>query len=124
MRASRRVISLLIIFALGFSIGLISCKKKSDPDQPPVSYFPVLEVSGSHYNIGYAIGKQFQPQIAASFTSMQGLMSLVDDLITQDSNRFYQCYVDTVRSLYPQFIEELEGMADGSGFPFRNFFIE
>ena len=102
---------------------LFSCKRDSNPEPEPISYFPVLETSGTHYDIGKAVGERFQPQIGEAFSAMQGLFSLIDTLISQDPKRFYQCYVDTVKSIYPQFIEELEGMADGSGFPFKSFFI-
>lgn len=102
----------------------LSCKQKSTPDPEPVTWFPVLEASGTHYQIGHAIGMRFKPQIAAAFSAMQGIINLADTLIAQDPDRFYQCYVDTVQSVYPQFIEELQGMADATGLPFRTFFIE
>lgn len=64
----------------------------------PVICFPVLEVSGTHYEIGYAIGERFKAQIGRAFEAIQGLETMIDVLIAQDFQRFYQWYVDTVRA--------------------------
>jgi len=49
----RRTFSLLVIFAIGFSIGLISCKKKSDP--PPYDYTPELQAMlDTQWNVFWA----------------------------------------------------------------------
>lgn len=112
---------LLLILVLTLLLGMISCAKSSDPE--PEARFPVLEVSGSHYEIGYAVGERFQYQISESFSAMQKVFSTVEPLISQDPERFYTRYLDKVRDTFPQFIEELEGMADGSGLPFEKFFM-
>jgi len=54
---------------------------------------------------------------------MAGIMSKVEAWIDTDTQRFYTQYVEAIQSIYPQFIEELQGMADGSGFPFKSFMI-
>jgi isopenicillin-N N-acyltransferase like protein len=95
----------------------------SDSNSEPVTYFPVLEVSGTHYEIGYAIGTTFKERIGKAFNHMDGLIGKVETFIDTDTERFYTRYVETVQALYPQFIEELQGMADGSGFPFKSFMI-
>ena len=105
------------------SIFLSGCRESDDPPPEPITYFPVLEVSGSHYEIGYAIGETFKSKISTSFSALQNIYNLIDTLISTDQERFYDQYLDTVTKTYPHFIQELQGMADGSNLPFRNFFI-
>jgi hypothetical protein len=102
-------------------IGIFSCKTKTDP--VPVVYFPVLEVSGSHYEIGKAVGETFQYQITEAFNRSEEIYSYLEEFIDQDTMLYYHSFLDKVQNTYPQFIEELHGMADGSGLPFKKFMI-
>jgi len=114
----------LAIIAICLNIFLMTaCRDEESPKPKPITYFPVLEASGSNYDIGFAIGKTFKSNISKSLTGMQNIYSLIDTLISTDPDRFYQQYVDTVSKIYPQFIDEIQGMADGSGFTFRALFI-
>ncbi|NOY49903.1 MAG: hypothetical protein GXO88_04990, partial [Chlorobi bacterium] len=89
----------------------------------PVSYFPVLEVSGSNYEIGKAIGSTFKLQITELFDRSSEIYSYIESFIAQDTNKYYYSFLDKVQANYPQFVEELQGMADGSGFPLKKFMI-
>lgn len=102
-------------------IGFFSCKTKTDPIT--VVYFPVLEVSGNHYEIGKAVGETFQFQITEAFNRSEEIYSYVEGFIDQDTMMYYHSFLDKVQNTYPQFIEELQGMADGSGLPFKKFMI-
>ncbi|MBW1784205.1 MAG: hypothetical protein JRL30_26125 [Deltaproteobacteria bacterium] len=95
----------------------------SDSDSGTTTYFSVLEVSGSHYEIGHAVGTTFKERIQKSFESQGAMMSMIEAFIDTDRERFYTQYVEAVQALYPQYIEELQGMADGSGFDFEKFMI-
>ncbi len=100
---------------------LTSCKSETTPN--PVTYFPVLEVSGSHYEIGKAVGETFQYQITEAFNRSEEMYSHLKEFIDQDTMLYYHSFLDKVQNTYPQFIEELQGMADGSGLPFKKFII-
>ena len=112
------ILVVLLFFAMAGT--LHSC---SDSNSEPVTYFPVLEVSGTHYEIGYAIGTNFKERIEKAFDHLASLINMVENFIDTDTQRFYTQYVEAIEGLYPQFIEELQGMADGSGFPFKRFMI-
>ncbi len=92
-------------------------------DAAPAEYFPVLEVSGSHYDIGHAIGTTFKDRIRKAFDAQAQLMDMTETFISTDRQRYYTQYVEAVQALYPQFMEELQGMADGSGYPFEKFMV-
>lgn len=112
------ILAVLLFFAMA---GILhSC---SDSDSEPATHFPVLEVSGTHYEIGYAIGTNFKERIEKAFEHLASLINMVENFIDTDTQRFYTQYVEAIEALYPQFIEELQGMADGSGFPFKRFMI-
>jgi len=120
MKITLKKLMLILIFVF---ILLSSCTNDKDPGPIPEPYFPILEVSGTYYEIGYEIGKEFTYQIEKAFEGLQDIYAVVDDLIAIDTVKYYTQYVDTVNETFPQFIQELEGMADGSGQPFRKFFI-
>ena len=92
-------------------------------DAAPETYFPVLEVSGSHYEIGHAIGTTFKERILKAFDLQARLMSTIEAFVETDRQRYYTRYLEAVQTRFPQFIEELQGMADGSGIPFEKFML-
>ena len=92
-------------------------------DAAPETYFPVLEVSGSHYDIGHAIGTTFKERIIKAFDLQAGLMSTIKAFVETDRERYYAQYLEVAQAQFPQFIEELNGMADGSGIPFEKFML-
>ncbi len=100
---------------------LTSCKNETTPT--PVNYFPVLKVSGSHYEIGKAVGETFQFEITEAFDRSVEMYLYIESFIAQDTNKYYYSFLDKVQSTYPQYIEELQGMAEGSGLPFKKFMI-
>ncbi len=119
-----------ILFALGmFLLSLVLLQACADDDQnldpqpDPIAYFPVLEVSGSHYEIGYAIGETFKFQISEAFNRTADMMGFVEAFIAQDSALLYAPFVDVVEQNYPQFMEELRGMSDASGIAFEKFMV-
>ena len=77
--------------------------------------------SGTHYEIGYAIGTNFKERIKKAFDHSAGIISKIEAFIDTDTQKFYTQYVEAIQALHPQFIEELQGMADGSEIPFKNF---
>jgi isopenicillin-N N-acyltransferase like protein len=109
------------------SLLVFSCKDDKDnnggSNVNPTEYFKVIEVSGTHYEIGYQIGENLKNEISEAFIRADYLFNIVDEIIAQDSVSLYWGFVNAVNEKYPQFIEELNGMADGSGLPFKKFMI-
>ena len=82
---------------------------------------PVIEVSGTHREVGIQIGERCQPQIRAMLSGLrEGLPAGITwaDLLLQSS-----LYLQHSRAVYPQYIEELEGIAEGAGAPFGEIFL-
>ena len=82
---------------------------------------PVIEARGSHREVGHQIGKACRPQIRRM------LASLRDDLPAGIawSDMLYQSslYLAHSRAVYPQYVDELEGIAEGAGVSFKEIFL-
>jgi isopenicillin-N N-acyltransferase-like protein len=83
---------------------------------------PVIEVRGSHREVGRQIGERMQP------TLQRMLPRLREDLVTgvtwEDMLQQGRMYLAHSRAVYPQYVEELEGIAEGADLPFEELFLE
>lgn len=81
----------------------------------------LIEASGSHYEIGHTVGNHARDLIARSVESYRKILP--------SEERWYDPwvlpagYLETARETFPHFIEELQGMADGSGQSFNDLFF-
>lgn len=82
---------------------------------------PVVHVYGSHRQIGRQIGEAFRPQIEHS---VENARKLVEDtreqlqLTWEGAQIQSRKYIPFAEEKYPQYVEELQGMAEGAGVPF------
>ena len=82
-----------------------------------------LEVSGIHREIGRNIGHHFAGAIHRFFDNYIFLQEqLLPFLKSSAGQRFFQSYLKLHQTRFPQYIAELEGMAEGSGRPFEEIF--
>ena len=82
-----------------------------------------LDVSGSHRDVGLNIGLHFAGAINRLFDNYDFLQKqLLPFLNTSAGQNFFQSYLKLHRKHFPQYIAELEGMAEGSGRPFEEIF--
>ena len=82
---------------------------------------PVIEVSGTHREVGIQIGERCQPQIRAMLSGLrEGLPAGVSypDMLLQSS-----LYLQHSRAVYPQYVDELEGIAAGAQVSFDEVFL-
>jgi isopenicillin-N N-acyltransferase-like protein len=83
---------------------------------------PVIEVRGSHREVGRQIGERMRP------TLQRMLPRLREDLVTgvtwEDMMQQGRTYLTHSRAVYPQYVEELEGIAEGADLPFEELFLE
>jgi isopenicillin-N N-acyltransferase-like protein len=83
---------------------------------------PVLEVRGTHREVGRQIGERMKPTLQRMLPQLrEGLPGGVtwEDMLQQG-----RLYLAHSRAVYPQYIEELEGIAEGAGLPFEELFVE
>ena len=92
-------------------------------DEIPVNTIEQLEVSGSHREVGLNIGLHFAGAIHRLFDNYVFLQKeLLPFLNTSPGQRFFKSYLKLHRKHFPQYMSELEGMAEGSGRPIEEIF--
>jgi predicted choloylglycine hydrolase len=83
-----------------------------------------LEATGSHFEVGFAIGKRFAEQIHRLFDSYRFLQQQVLPYHrTSEGQARYQELFDLNQDRYPDYFAELEGLAQGAGRPFEELFL-
>ena len=82
-----------------------------------------LEISGSHREVGQGIGLRFAGAIHRLFDNYDFLQKqLLPFLKTPAGQSFFQSCLKVHQTHFPQYIAELEGMAEGAGRPFEEIF--
>ncbi len=90
----------------------------------PVSPIEQFEATGSHFEVGFAIGKRFAEQIHRLFDNYRFLRQQVLPYHrTPEGQARYQELLDLNRARYPDYFAELEGLAQGAGRPFEELFL-
>jgi isopenicillin-N N-acyltransferase-like protein len=83
---------------------------------------PVLEIRGTHREVGQQIGHRMRPTLQRMLSKLrQDLPAGINwDSMVQEAG----LYLAHSRSIYPQYVEELEGIAAGADLPFEEVFVE
>ncbi|TEU12083.1 MAG: hypothetical protein E3J21_22085 [Anaerolineales bacterium] len=90
----------------------------------PTSPIEQFEATGSHFEVGFAIGKRFAEQIHRLFDNYRFLQHQVWPYHrTPEGQARYQELLDLNRARYPDYFAELEGLAQGAGRPFADLFL-
>ena len=83
-----------------------------------------FEVSGSHYEVGLAIGSHFAEAIHRFFNSYERLQQrFLPFYQTSTGKTCYRSYLDLHRARFPSYMRELEGIADGAQRSFEEVFL-
>nr|XP_006821773.1 PREDICTED: uncharacterized protein LOC102806534 [Saccoglossus kowalevskii] len=82
---------------------------------------PMLFARGTNYEVGFQIGSVFKEKIQAGTSDV---IDEVQDILQKfGGQQLYDRYLSTAKQVYPQYVEELQGMADGSGVTFDKLFL-
>eukprot|EP01127_Copromyxa_protea_P018806 TRINITY_DN5996_c0_g3_i2.p1 TRINITY_DN5996_c0_g3~~TRINITY_DN5996_c0_g3_i2.p1 ORF type:complete len:237 (+),score=33.65 TRINITY_DN5996_c0_g3_i2:138-848(+) len=93
-------------------LGLVSC----------VTSIPVYTAEGTHYEVGKIIGRAAQKEIALTMANPT-IQKIIPFLDTPTGKQIFEgFYINTVKN-YPQYVDEIRGLADGSGFTLENIFM-
>lgn len=79
-----------------------------------VNLFPLIEVSGSSYEMGYQHGQQAADLIQRYLVWIEELTGMPRDLLSQKSMAF----LPMVKTLSAPLVEEMQGLAHGAGISF------
>lgn len=81
--------------------------------------FPVVKAKGSHYGVGFSIGRQFKLIIAEYLGQQHQQLGKGFAVAIAES----AIHLAQVVRYFPAYIEELEGIASGAGVPFVELFL-
>jgi predicted choloylglycine hydrolase len=126
---------------IGAAALAFGCDTDSNPTAPEVQSemppFPYLEVSeSSNYQIGYKIGNHFKLQFNEIYARLiadkinnpesqfngMSLMEILLYFVDSDPATFRDPFYNAVETHFPQYLEELKGMAEGADVPFNYLF--
>lgn len=97
--------------------------KRSNDDSEGDRVLPCIEVSGTHYEMGYAIGNRFGENIREA---MRRRSKWFGDFKAAAKGKFakeFEACVAAAKKHFPQYVEELQGWADGAGVPLEDLMI-
>jgi isopenicillin-N N-acyltransferase-like protein len=81
---------------------------------------PVLEVSGSHREVGRQIGAKMAPALHRLASELR--RGLPQGVRWTDVVRHSELYLAHSRAVYPQYVEEVAGLAEGADLAFEDLF--
>lgn len=87
-------------------------------------HYPLIKVSGATYcEIGKDYGRQAKEMIAHSINDYKQVFALSSDRSWEEMQEFALSFVDITRREMPEVMEEVEGIAEGSGFSLADIMI-
>lgn len=85
---------------------------------------PIVYVKGTHYDVGYDIGRTFASLIQDYIKNYKVLNDVYIPLYLSEKGReVYEAGLAACQKTYPQYVRELQGTADGADVPFYKLFL-
>lgn len=81
--------------------------------------FPIVRAEGSHYDVGVAVGKTMRQPIIHLFTREKA--SLGEKFVYYVD--MLEPFIDMTKRYFPQYMDEVRGIADGAGVDFQTLFF-
>ncbi|XP_058808214.1 beta-alanyl-dopamine/carcinine hydrolase-like [Phymastichus coffea] len=95
-----------------------------EQDKARRNVVPVIYTRGTHYEIGFDVGKTFAEMIREHVDHYWPLNETYMILYeTQEGKGIYDETLACVEKQYSQYVREIRGTADGSGVPFHKLFL-
>ncbi|CAK4078233.1 unnamed protein product [Aphanomyces euteiches] len=83
-----------------------------------------LYEGSSHFEFGLELGKAFKDDIVDRLQLSSDLKSIILPFYATDTGKaIYDKYLNVHNSTFPDYVEELQGIAAGSGVPFETLFL-
>ncbi|XP_025422737.1 uncharacterized protein LOC112692322 isoform X1 [Sipha flava] len=127
MKTALAVVSLTLV-NFGVLHGLSIVDEVSGTCCPPVARrqnsIPVHYVTGTHYEVGYSVGRTFGTIIKQFISAYEPLQSeLLKMFALPEGRKIYEESLKSTEQYFPQYVIELKGMADGADVPFHELFL-
>ena len=107
----------LLLFCIIFILS--NCTKKDQPVQNPLR---VVELQGTAYNRGLIHGKTLKEEIKQIITQWSNMTELKHKMKMEDIKKDFlnrTNYIEAIKKWTPDLIDEIKGIADGSGIDYE-----
>ena len=84
--------------------------------------YPIYTVNGSHYDIGYQVGKLAASRINEYISNYPGIDQMRHYILTGGAVDFRDL-VNYNMEVYPQYFQELQGYSEGSGAQYTDILL-
>lgn len=82
--------------------------------------FPCIDISGTPYEIGFAHGKNYKKQVLHSIETYKQMFKDYSGLTWDEGKEIAKRYIEPNRSYNPDYLEEMQGVADGAEVTFED----
>ncbi len=83
---------------------------------------PVIRASGTNYGIGFTHGTGGRVQIGVSLDNLKAGVEKTTGHDWGMCRKMASAFIPAVRAMAPQYLEEIQGIADGAGYSFEDIF--
>ncbi|XP_026741591.1 uncharacterized protein LOC113503716 isoform X2 [Trichoplusia ni] len=84
---------------------------------------PVIHVQGTHYEVGFDVGRTFSNIIKSFLSSYENLRDFEKEYKTDAGRNAYDKTLANMKKKYPYYVKEIQGVADGANVPFYQLFL-
>ncbi|XP_022833266.1 uncharacterized protein LOC111361122 isoform X1 [Spodoptera litura] len=84
---------------------------------------PVIHVSGTHYEVGYDVGRTFSSIIKSFIATYENLRDFEKVYATDTGRKAYDTTLANMKKKYPYYVKEMQGVADGANVNFTQLFL-
>ena len=92
--------------------------------EPIVQSLPIVYCKGSHYDVGFSIGHTFAKRITDWFDDPNGSLQIFRKFHEdQEGRKIVARYLETSEKYFPDYVQEMRGIADGSEAAFEDVFL-
>nr|QHN70677.1 tan [Limenitis arthemis astyanax] len=84
---------------------------------------PVIYLQGSHYDVGFDVGRNFASIIKSFISSYGNLRDFEKEYKTDVGRDAYTMTLANMKKRFPYYIKEIQGVADGANVPFHQLFL-
>ena len=73
--------------------------------------------------MGKQIGEHFKNEILGSRMAISPLLDAINGIVAADKATFYDPFADAAQTHFPDYVEEITGMADGCGLSVQDMML-
>ncbi|CAB3226495.1 unnamed protein product [Arctia plantaginis] len=84
---------------------------------------PVIFVQGTHYEVGFDVGRTFSAVIKDYLATFEGIKIFEKEYKTEAGKNAYDTTLANMKKRYPYYVKEIQGVADGAEVPFHQLFL-